>query len=150
MFSTFFADFVSFLTKTTQIKVNQPIKSPKTHPVNSNSCHPPVQAQKALHQCLLGNTTIHANAATDNEVAMILQQLGVNPVGQQSAGGGNSLVVASQSSTPMTSAAVTSGGSRFVRSVDRWLSEGHGYGVGVAVEYRFCEALLNYAIVTAR
>ena len=64
---------------------------------------------------------------------MILQQLGVNPVGQQSAGGagGNSLVAASQSSTPMTSAAVTSGGSRFVRYDT----------VGVAVEYVGLERL---------
>lgn len=66
---------------------------------------PPLQAQKALHQCLLGNTTIHANTATDNEVSMILQQLGVNP--QQS---GNSLA-SSGSNTPMTSAAIVTSSS---------------------------------------
>ena len=65
-----------------------------------------MQAQKALHQCLLGNTTIHANTATDNEVSMILQQLGVNP--QQS---GNSLASNSGSNTPMTSAAIVTSSS---------------------------------------
>lgn len=73
---------------------------------NSLNPFPPMQAQKALHQCLLGNTTIHANTATDNEVSMILQQLGVNP--QQS---GNSLASNSGSNTPMTSAAIVTSSS---------------------------------------
>ena len=39
------------------------------------------KAQKALNNCLLGNTTIQANMTTENEASQIMQQLG---------GGGNS------------------------------------------------------------
>lgn len=45
----------------------------------------PFQAQGALNNCVLGNTTIFAESPAESEVAAILQQLGHG--GQQQAGG---------------------------------------------------------------
>jgi len=49
------------------------------------------KAQKALNNCLLGNTTIQANMTTENEASQIMQQLG---------GGGNNGQGASRGNTP--------------------------------------------------
>ena len=53
-----------------------------------------LQAQKALNNCLLGNTTIHANSTSDSDAAAIVQQLGVGG-GNNSSGGGPQLAVTS-------------------------------------------------------
>ena len=49
------------------------------------------KAQKALNNCLLGNTTIQANMTTENEASSIMQQLG---------GGGGNGQQASRGATP--------------------------------------------------
>jgi trinucleotide repeat-containing gene 6 protein len=55
--------------------------------VNYNSGREAAKAQKALNNCLLGNTTIMATSASDSEVGSILQSLGGQQ--QQQQGGSN-------------------------------------------------------------
>ena len=63
-----------------------------------------LQAHKALNNCLLGNTTIHASQASEREVANYFQQLGVN----QSGNGSGTKSPSSRDQTPSTTSAWSS------------------------------------------
>ena len=74
------------------------------------------QAQKALNNCILGNTSIHANVASENDVLSIFQRLGGKAGGSSGDGapggpGGAPPAVSSAAGSSMWGSAAPSSGS---------------------------------------